>query len=86
MNAWIVKLFIVEVTGTEDKDVKAKAEFLGLGEDNTVKADFQDSDLATFWQKAGLEYFILSNRVLKLLIPFATMYYCEADFCTVGQQ
>ena len=32
----------------KDDDVTAKAEFLGLREDNMLKADFQDSDLATF--------------------------------------
>jgi hypothetical protein len=37
----------------KDNDVTAKAEFLGLQGDNSFKADFQDSNLATFWQRAG---------------------------------
>lgn len=35
----------------KDNDVTVKAEFLDLHEDNTLKADFQESDLATFWPK-----------------------------------
>ena len=37
-------------------DVTAKAESFGLREDNRLKADFQDSDLATFCHKAGTGY------------------------------
>jgi hypothetical protein len=37
-----------------DKHVKAKAEFLGPREGNTLKADFQGSDLVTVRRKAGL--------------------------------
>ena len=53
------------------EDNTTKAEFLGLREDNTPKADFQGSDLATFWHKAGTGYPVLSDRALKVLIPFA---------------
>ena len=43
--------FSVEERVVKDDGVTAKAEFLGLREGNTLKADFQDSDLATFWHK-----------------------------------
>jgi hypothetical protein len=56
---------------------------LGLREDNTLKADFQDSDLASFWGKIVLEYPILSDRVLKLLTPFASTYHREVRISTV---
>ena len=42
-------------------DVTAKAESFGLREDNRLKADFQDSDLATFCHKAGTGYPVLSD-------------------------
>jgi hypothetical protein len=68
--------FTLDENVIEDKDVKAKAEILGLREDNTWKADFQDSDLTIVFGK--LENLILSDRALKLLIPLPTMYHCEA--------
>jgi hypothetical protein len=68
---------------TEDKDAQVKAQFLGLREDSTLKADFQDPDLATFWLKASLQYPRLPVTSLRFLIPFASRYHCEADFSTV---
>ena len=75
--------FSVEEGVIKDDDVTAKAEFHCLREDNTLKADFQDSDLATFWHKAGTGYPVLSDRALKVLIIFVTTYHCEADFSTM---
>jgi hypothetical protein len=77
-----LRQFTVAEKVIEEKDVKANAEFHGQRGDNTLKADFQDFDLATFCQQAGLEYPILSDRDFKLLIPFANTYRCEAGFPT----
>jgi hypothetical protein len=45
-----------------DTEIKAKAQFLGLREDNTLKIDFKNTQLATFWQKIGGEYPLLSEK------------------------
>jgi hypothetical protein len=37
----------------------AKAKFIGLQEGNTLKVDFEDSDLTAPWQVVGLEYPVL---------------------------
>ena len=50
MNAWIVRPFSVEEGVIKDEDVTAKVEFLSLREHNTLKVDFRDSDLTTFWR------------------------------------
>ena len=42
-NTWIVRPFSVEEVVIKDDDVTTKAEFLGLREDSTLKADFQYS-------------------------------------------
>jgi hypothetical protein len=55
--------------------MKAKAEYLGLREDNTLTADFQD-----FLWEASLEYPIFSDKSLKILTSFDTTYRCEAGF------
>jgi hypothetical protein len=45
------------------KDVNAKLEFFTFKK-VALKANFQDSDLETFWQKAVLEYSVLSEAAL----------------------
>jgi hypothetical protein len=83
MNAWIVRLSVVQENVTEGKDIEANTESVGLREDNTQRADFQDSDMATFWREATLECPILSCRPLKLPIPFSTRYRCRPGFSVV---
>jgi hypothetical protein len=75
-----VKPFITEGNVTEIEDVKAKAEYLGLQEDNTLTEDFQDSGPATFWRKAGFKILFLCDRTVEILITFANTYRCEAGF------
>jgi hypothetical protein len=47
----------------KDKDVNAKVEFFTCKK-VALRANFQDSDLETFWQKAVLEYSVLSETAL----------------------
>jgi len=42
--------------------IKEKPELLSLRQDNTVKADCQRSDVATFWREAGGEHPSPSDR------------------------
>jgi hypothetical protein len=66
-----------------EDNINATSVFFDLWEDNGLKADFEYSDLETFWREASLEYSILFNRALKLVIPFATMHPCEESFFTI---
>jgi hypothetical protein len=53
MNAWILTPHTVKEKVSEDKAVKENAEVLDPREVNTLKAVFQDSDMAMSWCKAG---------------------------------
>ncbi|CAH1963993.1 unnamed protein product [Acanthoscelides obtectus] len=75
--SWILRPFSTCVDIFKDEDVSAKVEFLGLRENNSLKVDFQNDKLSTFWRKAAAEYPIIADRALKMLIPFATTYRCE---------
>lgn len=66
-----------------DTEIETKSQFLGLREDNTQKIYFENTQLVTFWRKIGGEYPLLSEKVLKLLIPFSTTYRCESRFSTM---
>lgn len=81
--SWILRPFSTCVDIFKDEDVSAKVEFLGLRENNSLKVDFQNDKLSTFWRKAAAEYPIIADRALKMLIPFATTYRCETGFSTL---
>lgn len=81
--SWILRPFPTCVDIFKDEDVSAKVEFLGLRENNSLKVDFQNDKLSTFWRKAAAEYPIIADRALKMLIPFATTYRCETGFSTL---
>ncbi|CAI6356069.1 unnamed protein product [Macrosiphum euphorbiae] len=44
---------------------------------------FENTQLATFWRKIGGEYPLLSEKALKILIPFSTRYRSESGFSTM---
>ena len=77
VNAWVLRPFSVDESVFPDIEIEAKAQFLGLHEDNTQKIDFENTQLAKFWQKIGGKYPLLSEKALKILILFSTMYRCN---------
>ncbi|GBP07466.1 hypothetical protein EVAR_100225_1 [Eumeta japonica] len=64
-SSWILRPFSTCVDIFKDEDVLAKVEFLGLRENNSLKVDFQNDKLGTFWRKAAAEYPIIADRALK---------------------
>jgi len=42
-------------------EIETKSQFLGLREDKTQIIDFENTQLATFWQKIGGKYSLLSE-------------------------
>ncbi|XP_060855696.1 protein FAM200A-like [Metopolophium dirhodum] len=83
VNAWVLRPFSVDENVFPDTEIETKSQFLGLREDNTQKIDFYNTLLATFWRKIGGEYPLLSEKALKILIPFSTTYRCESGFSTM---
>jgi len=56
--------FSVDENVFPDTEIETKSQFLGLREDNTLKIDFENTQLATFWRKIGGEYPLLSEKAL----------------------
>ena len=44
----------------------------------SIKIEFNQKPLSDFWIGLRSEYLVLANRVIKTLMPFATMYLCES--------
>ena len=55
-------------------------EFLQLVHDSFAKDDFQILSLSDFWAKMHLVYPNVSQRALKIIIPFSSTYLCESGF------
>uniref|UniRef100_A0A8D9EPM7 SCAN domain-containing protein 3 n=1 Tax=Cacopsylla melanoneura TaxID=428564 RepID=A0A8D9EPM7_9HEMI len=82
-NAWVLRPFSVNEESFPDSETQAKVQFLGLREDNTLKHDFEENEISTFWIRTGNEYPLLSEKALRILVPFATTYRCESGFSTM---
>ena len=94
---WFEKYFqadnIDEFTWIQDPfRGKAPSEFTCLEEeslielscDNTLKSKFDSIELTDFWISVKVEYPLFSGKALRILIPFATSYLCEAGFSAVA--
>lgn len=61
MNAWIMIPFLWK------NRLSYKSKVPCLQENSLLKTHFQDSNLVTVWQKADVEYPVLSNKALELV-------------------
>ena len=48
--------------------------------DTQLKAKFEEEPLDGFWGNLSDEYPEISNRALRVLLPFVTTYLCESGF------
>lgn len=78
-HAWIRQPFMLPASSTADAD-PAQQCFLGLRNDSTLRVQFQEMILTTFWIAMLPEYPVLANRARRQLLPFTTTYRCEAGF------
>ncbi len=80
--AWIQDPFHVEAP----KEFTSQEEetLIELSCDKSLKAKFACLDLTEFWISIKNEYPILSAKAMRVLIPFATSYLCEAGFSAVA--
>jgi hypothetical protein len=78
---WIRDLFRAEsppsFTTTEQEQL------IDLSSDSTFRTRFPSMSLPGFWSSVKREYPEISCKALRVLIPFATSYLCEAGFSAV---
>ena len=70
--------FKYDVNNIEDEVMKR--EFIGLYYNTPLKTFHGDNCTGLFWIEAYKQYKNLGSFILKLLLPFATTYLCEASF------
>ena len=76
---WIRNPFNVDIDNSmlTGKELEELAE---ISCDRTLKISFMQQPLSKFWLTVASEYPLLSRKAVKILLPFATTYLCEAGF------
>uniref|UniRef100_F6WI10 Uncharacterized protein n=1 Tax=Ciona intestinalis TaxID=7719 RepID=F6WI10_CIOIN len=59
-------------------------QFADLASDFTLKTKFESSEIFQFWSNTCQEYPQVRDKALRVLLPFATSYLCEAGFSAVA--
>ncbi|KAM4722957.1 zinc finger BED domain-containing protein 5-like [Rhinophrynus dorsalis] len=67
----------------EDVPENAQEEFIDLITSDAAKNDFSSMSVNKFWIKCLQSYPVLSEIVLRLLLPFPTTYLCETAFSSL---
>ena len=67
----------------EDVPENAQEEFIELITSDAAKNDFSSMSITKFWIKCLQSYPVLSEIVLRLLLPFPTTYLCETGFSSL---
>lgn len=82
-NVWIIDPFSAKIEDS-NLNMTEKESLIELASDDSLKAKFQSSSSRShFWLSVKSEYPMLSEKAMKILIPFATTYMCEKIFSTV---
>ena len=80
---WIQKPFIVSTQSIEHLSLNAQEEFAELSFDSKLKLDFAVRKLTTFWLGLKVEYPVLADLAIRVLLPFVSTYLCETAFSTL---
>lgn len=67
----------------EDVSETAQEEFIELINNDAARTDFSTMPVTKFWIKCLQSYPVLSETVLRLLLPFPTTYLCETGFSSL---
>lgn len=76
---WIRNPFEVSLPITH-LSLKEQEQLLELSCDGELEIQFKQKPLVDFWAQIMENYVDLSKRALRVLMPFATTYLCEAGF------
>uniref|UniRef100_H2YPP8 HAT C-terminal dimerisation domain-containing protein n=1 Tax=Ciona savignyi TaxID=51511 RepID=H2YPP8_CIOSA len=80
---WIQKPFIVSSQSIEHLSLNAQEEFAELSSDSKLKLNFAVQKLTTFWLGLKVEYPVLADLAIRVLLPFVSTYLCETAFSTL---
>uniref|UniRef100_K7GA61 DUF4371 domain-containing protein n=1 Tax=Pelodiscus sinensis TaxID=13735 RepID=K7GA61_PELSI len=77
---WIKNLFTID---TENEEILQVDSLIELSCDSALKENFDKLSVIDFWLSCRNEYSHLSEKAVKFLMPFVTMYKCESSFSSL---
>jgi hypothetical protein len=81
--SWIRDPFHEVSPPNNDFSLDEEVNYIDLTSDTSLKLRFRRESLTEFWVGVGEEYFHLSKKAIKILLPFAISYLCETGFSRV---
>lgn len=75
-GSWMRNPFTIDITHMASGDLTAveQESLIELSCEETLKASFKEHTLMDFWIKQCTEYPVLSDKAVRTLLPFATIY------------
>ena len=80
---WIRNPFVDNANAPQGFTSLEAEQFIDLSSDLTLKSLYNPNSLISFWVKARSEFPLEGCKALRVLVPFATSYLCEAGFSAV---
>ena len=77
---WIRNHFVDNANAPQGFTSLEAEQFIDLSSDLTLKSLYNLNLLISFWVKARSEFPLVGCKALRVLVPFATSYLCEAGF------
>jgi len=81
---WIRNTFVDNANALQGFTSLEAEQFIDLSADLSLKSIYNPNSLISFWAKARSEFPLVGCKVLRVLVPFATSYLCEASFSAVA--
>ena len=77
--SWVQNPF-VESSDAKTLSLKEREQLIDISTDTTLETTYRQVEIVTFWVKLLNEYPEISERAVKVLMPFVTTYLCERSF------
>ena len=81
---WIRNTFVDNANAPHGFTSVEAEQFIDLSSELTLKSLYSPNSLISFWVTARSEYPLVGCKALRVLVPFATSYLCEAGFSAVA--
>ena len=82
-RAWIRNPFEVSLP-VPQLSFQEHEQLIELSSDGALQLQFKRKPLADFWTESLTSYTVLAKQALRVLMPFATTYLCEASFSAMA--
>jgi len=81
---WIRNPFVDNANAPQGFKSLQAEKFIDLSSDLTLKSICNPNSLVSFWVKARSEFSLAGCKAIRVHVPFATSYLCEAGFSAVA--